>query len=105
VCRAGAGRPYHDRARRRARRRPRRGAQRLLLPRRAGAGELALLLGGLLFARFLAGPSLLSAALALWGFLLMQSFFFLVAGGRSQATARDGDPFEQAHRRALALLE
>jgi hypothetical protein len=75
-------------------------------PARAAATEAGLLLGGLLFARFLAGVSVPATALALWGFLLVQSLFFLVAGVR--ARTRSGahpDPFEEAHRRALALLE
>jgi hypothetical protein len=75
-------------------------------PARAVATEVTLLLGGLVFARFLAGVSLTATALALWGFFLVQSLFFLVAGVR--ARTRSGahpDPFEEAHRRALALLE
>jgi hypothetical protein len=74
-------------------------------PARAVATELVLLVGGLLFARFLAGSSLLSWAIALWGFLLVQSFFFLVPGVHPRAAAVRGDPFEEAHRRATALLE
>jgi hypothetical protein len=75
-------------------------------PVRAVAIELTLLVGGLLFARFLAGPSLVSSALALWGFLLVQSIFFLIPGVRPRTVARSvGDPFDEAHRRALALLE
>lgn len=74
-------------------------------PARAVATELVLLVGGLSFARFLAGSSLLSSALALWGFLLVQSFFFLVPGIRPRAAALRSDPFEEAHRRAVALLE
>jgi hypothetical protein len=75
-------------------------------PARALAIEVSLLAGGLLFARFLAAASLPSTALALWGFLLVQSLFFLVAGARVSA-AGDGhpDPFEEAHRRAVILLE
>lgn len=73
---------------------------------RAVVSEVALLGGGLLFARFLAGPSLAATALALWGFLLVQSFFFLIPGVRAQpARGRQADPFEEAHQRALSLLE
>jgi hypothetical protein len=75
-------------------------------PARAVAKEAALLVGGLVFARFLAGPSLASTGFAIWGFLLVQSLFFLTSspGARPQA-GRIIDPFEEAHRRALALLE
>jgi hypothetical protein len=75
-------------------------------PARAAATEVTLLVGGLMFARFLAGPSLASVGLALWGFLLVQSLFFLAAGMRPwPPSGRRSDPFEEAHRRAVALLE
>jgi hypothetical protein len=75
-------------------------------PARAAATEVALLVGGLAFARFLAAVSLPATALALWGFLLVQSLFFLVAGVRTRAVSGSHpDPFEEAQRRALALLE
>jgi hypothetical protein len=75
-------------------------------PARAVVKEAALLVGGLVFARFLAGPSLASTAFAIWGFLLVQSLFFLTSssGVRPQA-GHLTDPFEEAHGRALALLE
>jgi hypothetical protein len=72
---------------------------------RAVVIEAALVVGGLLFARFLAGASILSVMLALWGFLLVQSVFFLVGAVRareSESTCRD--PFEAAYGRAVALL-
>lgn len=75
-------------------------------PGRAVAVELVLLCGGLFFAHFLAGPSTLSIAVALWGFFLVQSLFFLIAPPRRRA--RDAmriDPFDDAHRRAIALME
>jgi hypothetical protein len=75
-------------------------------PARAVATEVTLLIGGLLFARFLAGASLPATALSIWGFFLVQSLFFLVAGVRARpASGSHPDPFEEAHRRALALLE
>jgi hypothetical protein len=75
-------------------------------PGRALALELTLVAGGLLFARFLAGSSLLSVGLALWGFLLVQSVFFLVGGVRErQAGAARTDPFDAAYERASALLD
>ena len=74
-------------------------------PARAVAVEAALLVGGLLFARFLAaGP--LPTTLALWGFLLVQSCFFLVGGtvaGRDEG--RHPDPFDEACARAAEVLE
>jgi len=68
--------------------------------------EAVLLVGGLLFARFLGGPSLASTTLAIWGFLLVQSVFFLVAGGRARKVgARHGDGFEEVYRLATTLLD
>jgi hypothetical protein len=75
-------------------------------PARAVATEAMLLIGGLLFARFLAGPTLIATALALWGFFLVQSCFFLVGGVHARAhEAGHVDPFEHAYQRATALLE
>jgi len=75
-------------------------------PARAVATEATLLLGGLVFARFLAAISLPATALALWGFFLVQSLFFIIAGVRPRAlSGSHPDPFEEAQRRALALLE
>ena len=74
-------------------------------PARAVALEAGLLLGGLLFARFLAA-GLLATALGVWGFLLVQSCFFLVGGiGASAADRRRPDPFEEAYARATEVLE
>ncbi len=75
-------------------------------PVRAVTMEMAFLLSGLLFARFLAGAALASTAFALWGFLLIQSFFFLLAGVCARGAAeRRPDPFEEAYRRAQAMLD
>ena len=81
-----------------------------LLYRRSCARAVAiegLLLGaGLLFARFLAGPTIVSTALAIWGFLLVQSVFFLVGGVRvRERAAAQQDPFDAAHERACSLLD
>ena len=73
-------------------------------PARTIVREAVLLVAGLLLARLLAGPSLASIALAVWAFLLVQSFFFL-GGGRRPLLRAQGDAFEEARRRALALLE
>ena len=70
------------------------------------AVEIALVGGGLLFARFLAAPGPVSMALAIWGFLLVQSVFFLVGGVRTRdGTPPRQDPFDAAHARASALLD
>lgn len=75
-------------------------------PVRAVAIEVALLVGGLLFARFLASTSPLPTGVALWGFLLVQSLFFLVAGAAPRSRERrHGDPFEEAYRSAVAILD
>lgn len=75
-------------------------------PARAATIEAVLMVAGLLFARHLAGPSLPGLMLAVWGFLLVQSFFFLVGGMRPRVLgAARQDPFEAAYGRALALLE
>jgi len=68
--------------------------------------ETALITGGLLAARFVAGPTPLATGLAVWSFFLIQSLFFLAGG----ITAREPeastiDPFEHARNRALALME
>ena len=75
-----------------------------ILYRARPATELSLVTAGLLFARFLAGRSLVSMMLAVWGFFLVQSVFFLLGGVSERTASRHSDPFEEAHRRALALL-
>jgi len=74
-------------------------------PARAAVLEAGLLLVGLLFARFLAaGP--LATAFGVWGFLLVQSCFFLVGGITTRAEdGRHPDPFEEACARATEVLE
>ncbi len=73
---------------------------------RAAAAEAILVGTGLLFARFLAGPSPRALMLALWGFLLVQSVYPLVGGVRLRAAPDRGrDPFEVAYGRAAALLD
>lgn len=73
---------------------------------RAVVVEFLLIGTGLVFARFLAGPSPLAVMLALWGFFLVQSGYFLVAGIRARAgSGRHPDAFEETRLRALALLD
>ena len=68
--------------------------------------EGVLLVGGLGLAGHLMGPSTLSAILAVWGFFLVQSVFFLVAGERGERSRAEAfDPFERARSRALSILE
>lgn len=75
-------------------------------PARALAIEGLLAFGGLLFAYALAGPAPLGTALAIWGFFLVQSLFFVLGGVRARREEEPGvDPFEQARKRALALME
>jgi hypothetical protein len=74
-------------------------------PARGVAIEAVLLVGGLLFARFLVGGPL-GTALAVWGFFLLQSCFFLMGGvGGSARAGRHPDPFEEAWARATDVLE
>jgi hypothetical protein len=73
---------------------------------RALLTETILLAGGLGLARFLAGPDTLQVAFAIWGFFLVQSFFFLLGGVAERAETPAGlDPFEVARARAVALME
>jgi hypothetical protein len=74
---------------------------------RALALEVVLLGGGLLFARHLASPSLLDVGLAIWGFFLVQSFYFVRRAGAPAPSdlAAEQDGFEDAYRRAAELLE
>jgi hypothetical protein len=62
--------------------------------------------GGLLFSRFLCGPSTVALVLSMWGFFLVQSLYFLVGGADTRRdSGRHPDPFQDAYGRAMALLE
>lgn len=75
-------------------------------PARALLLEGSLAIGGLVTAYALAGSTLLGTALAIWSFFLVQSLFFLTGGVRERdANELQIDPFEQARRKALALME
>jgi hypothetical protein len=75
-------------------------------PARAVATEALLVGGGLVFARFLAGDAPHATSLALWGFFLVQSCFFLVAGVTAATSAgRHPDPFEDAFARASEVMD
>jgi len=60
---------------------------------------------GLLLAAFLAGRDPISLAVATWGYLLVQSLYWLVGGIRLRTPEPKGDPFEEARLRLLALLD
>jgi hypothetical protein len=74
-------------------------------PARGVAIETIVAGGGLLFARFLGGPSVAGLVLSLWGFFLAQSLYVLLGGTTARAVSRHPDPFQDAYGRALALLD
>ena len=75
-------------------------------PARGVAVEAIITGGGLLFARFLCGPSTVALVLSVWGFFLTQSLYFLVGGAYTRGgSLRHPDPFQDAYGRAMALLE
>jgi hypothetical protein len=67
--------------------------------------EALLLVGGLLVAELLAAPGVLGLALAVWGYFLVQSLYFLLARPRPRSAAEPGDPFERARERLECLLD
>jgi len=73
-------------------------------PLRACSVEVLLGLGGLGLAGFLAGSGLASLALAVWGYFLVQSVFFLVGGIGARREPAPGDPFDRAAAGIEALL-
>jgi hypothetical protein len=72
-------------------------------PARALVVEALLAVAATALARGLYVPTLLGTSLALWGFGLVQSARCLVPAGEAAAPPRDA--FEEASRRAQALLE
>jgi hypothetical protein len=103
---AVAGGGAELRARARGRLGTARGAFHRAGPARAVAIEGVLLVGGLAFARFLATGSGQPTAFALWGFFLVQSWFFLVGGIEvRRADGRHPDAFEEAFARATEVIE
>jgi hypothetical protein len=74
-------------------------------PARSLLVELLLGCGGLMLARALAAPSPVALGMALWGYFLVQSCYFLLAGwGARQPAAGVEDPFDRARRQILELL-
>jgi hypothetical protein len=70
--------------------------------------ELALVGGGLAFGLQLVHSAVAREALALWGFLLVQSAFFVLEGAAAPAVRAETtalDPFEGSCRRLRAVLE
>jgi len=67
--------------------------------------EGVLLLAGLAVAEALAAPGVLGIALAIWGYFLVQSLYFLLARPARRAVRPAGDPFERARERLERLLE
>jgi hypothetical protein len=75
-------------------------------PGRALLVELGLLAGGLLLANALADTGSLGFAVAIWGFFLVQSVYFLLGGiGERPESTPEIDPFEQACVRATRVME
>jgi hypothetical protein len=75
-------------------------------PARSLLLEAVLVASGLLFARLLAVGSGPGMALELWGFLLVQSLFFVVGGVSARAAdGTSGDAFSLARDRALSLMD
>ncbi len=72
---------------------------------RAVVVEGLVLIGSVTTAHFLASPGLLGGAVALWGWFVVQSFYFLVGGLRVRSPRRAGDPFDAARRELQELLD
>jgi hypothetical protein len=68
--------------------------------------ELSLLAGGLLLANALADSTSLGMAMAIWGFFLVQSLYFLIGGIGQRVESTTGiDAFEEACERATRLMD
>ena len=68
--------------------------------------ETVLAVFGFAFVRSLGGAGLFPIALAIWGWFLVQSLYFLIGGGLPRPTASgDVDAFDLAHERANAIME
>lgn len=73
-------------------------------PLRAVVIEGIVAIGSLATARWLATPGLLGEALALWGWFVVQSFYFLLGGLTLRRPRPEGDAFETARQRLEELL-
>ncbi len=67
--------------------------------------EGLLLVVSLAVANALASPGVLGIALAVWGYFLVQSLYFLLARPRPRAASEGRDPFERARERLESLLD
>ena len=75
-------------------------------PLRAVAAEIITAAGGAGLVALLAPGSTIAWAVGIWLFFLMQSlYFFLVPAAAPAAVRPAADPFVQAHREALRVLE
>lgn len=82
------------------------GLEPSMRPARALVVETLLGFAALGFASWIGSPGWLGLAAALWGYLLVQSLYFLVPGrGRGRDVAAPGDPFERAREHIVGLLE
>ena len=71
---------------------------------RAWVIESCLALGGIGLAAFLFAPGAAGLALAIWGFFLVQSAYFLVGGRSEHPPAAETDRFEHASRQLERML-
>lgn len=75
-------------------------------PGRALVVELGLLSGGLVLANALADTGSLGPALAMWGFFLVQSVYFLIGGIGTRSGPSPGiDPFQEALSKAIEIMD
>lgn len=74
-------------------------------PGRSLVIEVGLVSVGLAFARGLYGPGHLDPGLAVWGFFLVQSLFFLVGERARSSSQTEADPFEHAVQRMQEVLD
>ena len=72
---------------------------------RALAIEAVFAVAGLAAAAHFARGGLFALCLALWGYFLVQSGWFLIGGGAASAGESARDPFDRARARLLRLLE
>ncbi len=66
--------------------------------------EVALGLASLALARWFAGPGVVAGSLALWGYFLVQSVYFLFAAAAPRRSEHAGDAFDEACGRLQTLL-
>ena len=72
---------------------------------RALAIEIVFAAAGLAAAAHFARGGLFALCLAIWGYFLVQSGWFLIGGHGTGAAERERDPFERARTRLQRLLE